>query len=256
MKQDDTQAPAVQDPTTDTPAPADTSTTDQLATTDAPEAAQDNAVAQETTTPDTNATDTAQEKLLAGKYKSVEDLEKSYKELESRYGKETSEKAELTRILNEAFAPATQAQPEAAETVETFSDEPTPINNPDDGTKRDLSVLKFTIGHPDADGAAMQKVLAEDPFISNIQGYDAKLEYAYAKSQLQSQGKAVAQATKQAQADTQAKIVEKQAAQVETAQKVTDVNDASEQLNRATTGTPKEREAARLALIRKHLTNI
>lgn len=254
MSVDDTQAPVVQDPATDTPAPTDTSTTDQLATTDAPNATQDNAVAQETTTPDTTAEDTAQAKLLAGKYKSVEDLEKSYKELESRYGKETSEKAELTRILNEAFAPTPQAPAEVVDTVDTYADES--INNQDDGTKRDLSVLKFTISHPDADGATMQKVLAEDPFISNIQGYDAKLEYAYAKAQLVQQGKTVAQATKQAQTDTQAKIVEKQAAQVETAQKVTDVSDAAENLTKATTGSPKEREAARLALIRKHLTNI
>lgn len=257
MSMDDTQAQGqVADPVQDTQPTDQTSTTDQLATNDTPEATQGQTVDQESTTPETNATDTVQEKLYAGKYKSAEDMEKAYKELESKFGQTTNEKAELTRILNEAFAPT--AQPtvsEPVDTVDAYGEEPTINNQTDDPTKRDLAVLKFTISHPDADGAAMQSVLASDPFISQINGYEAKLEYAYAKAQAQNAGKSVAQATKQAQAATQAKIVEKQSAQVETAQKATDV-DKAELLNQATTAGPKEREAARLALIRKHLTKI
>lgn len=255
MSMDDTQAQGqVADPVQDTQPTSPTSTTDQLATNDTPEATQGNVEAQEATTPATNAEDTVQEKLYAGKYKTPEDLEKSYKELESKFGQTTNEKAELTRILNEAFAPAQPAPAAPVDTADVYADEPT-INNQDDPTKRDVAVLKFTISHPDADGGEMQKVLANDPLINQINGYEAKLEYAYAKAQALNAGKSVAQATKQAQADTQAKIVEKQTAQVEGATKAADV-DKAELMTTATTAGPKDREAARLALIKKHLTRL
>lgn len=255
MEPVDTQAQGqVTDPAMDTPTPTQTSETNQLATNDAPEATQ-GTVAQETTQTEVKAEDTAQEKLLAGKYKTVEDLEKSYKELESRYGKETSEKAELNRILNEAFAPTMPVQDTAqVDTTDAYVDEP--ITQPDDSVKRDMAVLKFTIGHPDADGNAMQQVLAKDPLINQITGYEAKLEYAYAKAKAESQNKTVAQATKQAQQDAQVKMVEKQAAQVETAQKAAPVNEEAELMNKAMTGRPDERAAARLAIIRKRLTKL
>jgi len=246
MSDVDTQAPVTPDPVTDTPQVTDTSETNQLATNDAPEVTQATEAAQEATPAEVKTEDTAQEKLLAGKYKSVEDLENAYKNAESKLHEESSQKAELTRILNESFTPTPEV-----DTVDDYSG-----IEPDDSVKRDIAVMKFIMSHGEADGAAMSEVLANDPLISQIQGHEAKLEYAYAKAQLQNQGKTVAEATKQAQQDTQAKIVEKQAAQVETAQKVTDVNDASEQLGIATSGTPEQREEARMKLIRQHLTKL
>jgi hypothetical protein len=164
-----------------------------------------------------NATDTVDEKLYAGKYKSIEDLEKSYTELQSKYGQTTSEKAELSRILADAFA----AEPTVQQPAPTYDeyDEPAPTNNSNDVVTRDLSVLKFVVSNPDADGAAMMEVLKSDPLVANINGYDAKLKYAYAISQNTSKPKAVAEAVAQAQVQTQAKFVEKQAAQVESASK-------------------------------------
>lgn len=255
MSMDETQAPAVQDPSQDTQAQADTSTTDQLATNDAPAATQGTEAVQETATAEVEATDTAQEKLLAGKYKTVDDLEKSYKELESKYGREASEKAELTRILNDSFqAPEpTQAQDTATE-LEEYG-ETNPLKAEIDGLKRVTAVQNFVFTHQDADAAAMQKVLAEDSIVKQINGHEAKLEYAYLKSKNMAQPKAIAEAQKVAQAQAQAKVVEKQSAQVETASRASQV-DAAELLTQATTAGPKDRQAARLALIKKHLANL
>lgn len=254
MSTDDTQAPAVQDPAMDTQVQADTSETNQLATNDAPEATQGTEAAQETATAGIDATDTAQEKLLAGKYKTVDDLEKSYKELESKYGKEASEKAELTRILNDSFT-APEA-PKAQDTADIYEDlDSNPLNTEIEQLKKVTAVQSFVMTHQDADASAMQKVLASDPMIKQINGHEAKLEYAYLRSLSQSQPKAIAEAKKVAQAETQAKIVEKTGAQVETASRATEVN-AAELMTTATSAGPDDRKAARLALIRKHLTNI
>jgi hypothetical protein len=58
------------------------------------------------------------QELIAGKYKSVEELERGYKELESKFTQTAQEKAEMNRILQEiqfkqAFVP-TQSQPQQA----------------------------------------------------------------------------------------------------------------------------------------------
>lgn len=196
----------------DAPAPADTAPAPNIEAdvqaNETPEAA----VAQEATV---NAEDTvAESKLYAGKYKSVEDLEKSYTELQSKFTSTASEKAELSKILADAFAsepePAIAAQPD----YEDYQEEPA---KPDNAVSRDLSVLKFVMSNPDADGAAMNEVLKNDPFVSQINGYEAKLRYAHAISQNTAKPKVVEEAKRQTQIETQAKFAEKQAAQVESA---------------------------------------
>lgn len=232
--------------------PVNTDTTDTQASeaavqtnTDAPKAPQE---VKETAT---EATDTAEEKLYAGKYKDVETLENSYKELESKYGKEAGEKAELTRILNEAFA-----APETTETAtETFEDSST-VNPEFEQMKRDNAVVKFILGHQDANGEAMKQVLADDPLVKQIQGHDAKLEYAYLRSQSMSQPKVIEEARKSAQAETQAKTAEKQAAQVESAKSAAPVEDKSDYSVATGNFSSSEREAARLNYIRKNLVNL
>lgn len=200
------------------------------------------------------AEDTTEEKLLAGKYKSVEDLEKSYKELESKYGKEASEKAELSRALNEAFATPAQTQVQA-ETETNDYEEPISADPESDKLKRDVAVMKFIVSHSDADAAAMKEVLATDPIVAQIPGYEARLEHAYLKAKAVSQPKAVAEAQKQAQAQTVAKIAEKEIAQVESAKKAEPVEEES-LLEKASLGKPDEAKQARLDLIRKNLINL
>jgi len=172
------------------------------------------AVAQEATV---NATDTVEEKLYAGKYKSIEDLESAYKNAESKLGSVTSQKAELSRILADAFAADPVAQ--VAEPVyNEYEEEPTaPASN--DVYGRKIAVMEFSMSHPDADGEAMMEVIKNDPAAQRIADYDAKLKYAYAMSQISAKPKAVEEAVRQAQAQTQTKIAEKQAAQVESASK-------------------------------------
>lgn len=222
--------------------------------TQAPEATQEQTEVESQGETEVKAEDTAEEKLLAGKYKSVEDLEKSYKELESKYGKEASEKAELTRILNDAFAPE-PAAPAATDTDDDIYAEPAG-NNDTDVLKRDMAVMKFILAHEDADGSTMKEVLASDPLISQISGHEAKLEYAYLRSKNMTQPKAIEEARKSAAQQTHAKIAEKQVAQVESAKKAEPIDDNAELMTQATTGKPKERESARLSLIRKHLTQL
>lgn len=238
-----------QTPGTDTPADADTvdtqtSEADIQTNTDAPEAGQ------ETKEPDSTATDTAEEKLYAGKYKSADDMEKAYKELESKFGRETSEKAELTRILNEAFATPVTTDTDSGDDVETIS------QNGNDQINRDMAVLKFIIGHQEADGDAMKKILAEDPMVKQISGHDAKLEYAFLRSQSMTRDKAIVEAEKKGAEANQMKTAEKTAAQVESAKKSEPIGEES-LLEKATGNySPEEREAARKALIKKHLVNL
>lgn len=195
------------------------------------------------------AEDTTQEKLLAGKYKTVEDLEKSYKELESKYGKEASEKAELTRALTEQLT-----SPAPAVTEDNYYEEPAAA--PDDSVKRDLAVMKFIMAHGNADATAMKDILATDPLVSQIQGYEAKLEYAHLKAQAAGQSKAVAQAAKEAKVQTVQKIAEKEIAQVESARKAEPADESGELHDKLTYGTEDERKAARQALIRRNLINL
>lgn len=195
-------APAVADT-----APASTNEADVQVTSETPEAA----VAQEATV---NAEDTVVEsKLYAGKYKSVDELEKSYKELNAKFTTTASEKAELSRILADAFSePAASV---VADPVEDYQDEP--VSSPNSEINRKVAVMEFAMAHPDANGAAMMEVLKSDPYIQKIDSYEAKLRYAHAISQNTSQPKVVEEAKKQAQDDTRVKIAEKQAAQVESA---------------------------------------
>lgn len=199
------------------------------------------------------AEDTTEEKLLAGKYKSVEDLEKSYKELESKYGKEASEKAELSRALNEAFA--TPAQTQAADTGTDDYEEPTSADPEAEKLKRDVAVMKFIVSHSDADPATMKEILATDPLVAQIPGYEARLEHAYYKAKAVSQPKAVAEAQKEAQAQTVAKIAEKEIAQVESAKKAEPVEEES-LLEKASLGKPDEAKEARIALLKKYHSNL
>lgn len=234
--------------------PVETDTSDaqpseaNVQTNNAPEESQ---AAEEKPAEDVKTEDTAEEKLYAGKYKSPEEMEKAYKELESKFGKETSEKAELTRILNEAFTvEPTQTQPDES------AEEPDPLTEKVERLDRQTAVQNFIFAHPDANPSAMQEVLSKDPMVAQITGHDAKLEYAYFKSQNMSTNKAIAEAKKSASTETTAKIAEKQAAQVESARKAEEEADGS-LLEKATGNYSfEEREKARRELIKKHLTKL
>lgn len=208
--------------------------------TNAPEATQEQAPAQETAAPDTTAEDTAEEKLLAGKYKSVEDLEKSYQELQSKYGKEASERAELTRILNDAFS-----SPEPAQTAQDTNEDVFQDNSQEspeiEQLRRDNAVTRFILTHDDAEASKMQEILSSDPLVQQISGHEARLEYAYQKSQNMSHSQALAEAKKTGAQQAQAKAAEKQVAQVETAKKSAPVNDRAEKLARARYGDKQAR---------------
>lgn len=206
------------------------------------------------------AEDTVKDKLLAGKYKSVEDLEKSYKELESKYGKESSEKAELTRILTDAFT-STDSQTGSQQGDDSTYDQTsydgyeTDLNNETEKLKQDNAVIKFMISHNDVNGDAMQEVLAKDPLISQINGYEAKLEYAYLRSQNMTQSKAIAEAEKKAATKAESKVIEKQSAQVESSSNTEAVDENVELRNKATGNySPTERKEARMSVLKKILT--
>lgn len=236
----------------DAPADADTVDTqensaDVQTNNEAPEATQE---VKETAE---KAEDTADEKLYAGKYKSPEDLEKGYTELQSKFGKETSEKAELSRILNEAFAAPVEQQPGDGSEFE----EDSPQDDRLERIERQSAVQGFILNHPDANPAEMQKILSEDPMLKQIQGHDAKLEYAYLKSQNIASPKAIEEAQKTAASQAQSKLVEKQAAQVETAKKAEEDDAGSDLFSKATGNySAEDRAAARKELIRKHLTRL
>lgn len=249
MDETDTQATgavAPEAPATDT-ATTQTSEASELSQ-GTPEATQSQEETTELKTEDT----VQEEKLYAGKYKTAEDMEKAYKELESKFGRETSEKAELTRILSEAFMPP--AADKSEDTAYQYQDDDSATK--DDGTKRDIAVLKFTIAHPDADGESMKKVLQSDPMLANITGHEARLEYAYLRARDMNRHAEVSQAQKTAQQATVAKIAEKEVARVESAKKAEPADQGNELYKQATSGSPDERKAARQALIRKHLTKL
>lgn len=212
--------------------------------------------AEEKEAPEVKAEDTVEDKLYAGKYKSVEELEKAYTNAESKLGKETSEKAELTRILNEAFA--APEPPTGTDTADdSYEETTTPQVNPEiEQLKVKVAIGEFTQNHPDADTQVVNDILKSDPYVASIQGADAKLEYAYLRSQNIAKPKAIAEAKKAAQEQTQAKAAEKQAAQVESAGKSEPVEEES--LIEKATGnyTREERDAARRQLIKKQLVDL
>ena len=250
--QDDTQSTG-----TDAPAVADTvdtqATEANVQVSDgAPEAPQENKE-----TPEVTATDTAEEKLYAGKYKTVEDMEKAYAELNSKFTNTSQEKAELAKILNEAFLAPEPAQ-QAKELDEYDApEESNPLNQEIDNLKRVQAVQNFVLLHPEAEASTMQKVLSEDPLVNQIASHEAKLEYAYLRSQNMGQSKAIAEAEKKGAQATQAKIAEKQTAQVESAQ-AAEKTDANTELYEKATGnySREDRDAARKAYIRKNLVNL
>lgn len=206
MDTDTNITPPVEPTAVDTSAPAD-----EIVTSTQTEATPEATQPQENTA-EVNAEDTVSERLYAGKYKSVEDLEKSYQELNSKFSSTSQEKAELSRILNEAFSTP------AAEETPAYGEENYDTGNPrEDARDRDIALLKFTMAHQDANGADMAQVLKTDPYVNNIQSYDAKLEYAYLKAQNTARDRALADAQKKGAQEVEAKFVEKQAAQVETA---------------------------------------
>jgi len=194
------------------------------------------------------AEDTA-EKLYAGKYKSVEDLENAYKNAESKLGQTTSEKAELARQLQGTFA-----EQEVAETQQLADSgyEVDPVAQKIERLERNDAVSRFIFSHPDADGVAVKEILTTDPNIAQIGSYDARLEYAYLKSKALSSSKAIAEAKKSGASETQAKIVEKQTAQVEASRKTETTDERTELKNRMAQGG-SDGDAARREYIRKYL---
>lgn len=234
---------------TDAPAQADTadaqtSEADVQTNSDAPEATQ---AVEEKQTAEVKAEETAEQKLYAGKYKTPEEMEKAYKELESKFGKTASERAELNRMLNEGVAPETDTsdyrQDSAAGTT--------------DRLERDIAVMKFMNSHSDAEGKAMLEVLQSDPHIPQITGYEAKLEYAYLRSQNMTKSTAIAEAEKKGANQAMAKTAEKQVAQVEAAKSATPMDEDAEMYDRATGNYDRAtRDQARMAIIRKNLINL
>lgn len=222
----------------------------------APEAAQTQEGSSEV-----KAEDTAQEeKLYAGKYKTVEDLEKSYKELESSYGRSKSEYADLTKILNEAFAsPESTSATEASQNQDTeygYQDDDTAKQTQANPLERKVTVLEFSMTHQDADAEAMKEILMSDPLVNRINGDDAKLEYAYLRAKEKTSGKAIKEAERRAQEQAAVKVAEKEVAKVESASKSEPIDEDGELRTQAMTGSPSERKAARAALIRKHLVEL
>lgn len=249
MSDIDTQAPQAQDPVaTDTSATVDQSEA-STQTEVTPEATQ---TVEEKQTEEVNAEDTVEEKLYAGKYKSVEDMEKAYQELNSKFTSASQEKAELSRILNEAFAtPEQPALPE--QQTDYYQEEPAPLNNEIENIKRVQAVQSFIINHNDANAEAMQKILTQDPLVQQISGHEAKLEYAYLKSQNMSSTKAIAEAEKKAVKETKAKIVEKQTTQVEQTKATEQVDEDADLKARLVSDDFYERDKARQEYIRKYL---
>lgn len=216
MSVDDTPAPQTQDPVaTDTSEQTDTSET-STQNNETPEATP---AVEEKQTAEVKAEDTVEGKLYAGKYKTVEDMEKAYTELQSKYGQTNSEKAELARILNDAFLSPEPTAPQGApsqDIEEGYQDETT-VNPKIEQLERKSAVQSFILSHPEADPQTMQKVLSEDPLIQQISGHEAKLEYAYLRSQNMTKSQAIEEAEKKGAEATLVKTAEKQAAQVETA---------------------------------------
>lgn len=259
---DETQATG-QDAPVDTTAAATATTQPSEASetnkNEAPEATQEQAEVKETKAPETKAEETAEEKLYAGKYKTVEDLENAYKSASSEASKISQERAELTKILNEAFA-TDAAEPAGAadDSADDFQEESPYVNPETDQLKKDNAVIKFMLSHEGADPEAMKQVLTADPMMNQIQGYEAKLEYAFLRSQNMSQPKAIAEAEKKGAEKAQAKTAEKQVAQVEQAAKTAEQVDENSELYGKATGnySKQERDDARRKFIRKNLVNL
>ena len=209
---DDTQVVADTTPSAEDTAAKATNDSASVQSEGTPEASQTQEAAQETATTDINAEDTVQDKLFAGKYKTPEDLEKAYAELNSKFTSTSQEKAELSKLLTDAFSTDTTQGTQTQD--EDYDDAPKQTQGPSKNDV-DISVMKFLFTHEGADGKAINDVLNNDPLVQSIGSVDAKLEYAYLRSQNMSQSKAIETARKEAAQAAQTKTIEKQAAQVE-----------------------------------------
>lgn len=200
--------------TTEDKVEAQTNEADVQVTSETPEAAQDAGE----TSPELTAEDKVEDNQYLGKFKTPEDMAKAYAQLESKATRDAQEKAELARILNETFT-APEAAPVAAQDNAQYEgyDEPDPVAQKLQVMERKDAVRDFVLLHPDADGNSVNQILQSDPIAQSIPTYEGKLEYAYLKSQATAAPKAVAEAEKRASEQTQVKIAEKQAAQVEAA---------------------------------------
>lgn len=244
MSDNDTQAVVQETPQEDT-VTEQTSEASVQTNTEAPEAAQ------ETKEPVVGATDTAEDRLYAGKYKSVEDLEKSYQELNSKFTNTSQEKAELAKILNQAF--------ETPESPETATDDYAESTDDPRIQKLEIktAIQDLIINDRNADIVKINEILNSDPLVKEISSIEGKLKYAHSQSKNMDTQKAIADAKQEATQATQSKIVEKQTAQVEPAKSATQTDENSELMERATGNySQNDRDAARLALIRKNLVNL
>lgn len=183
--------------------------------------------------------DTASEKLYAGKYKSPEDMEKAYNELQSKYTSTSQEKAELSRILTGAFVPpqTTNATPQM-----NVANEYTEYEQPDQRDvelqqlKTQSAIQSFILTHDNVDVGSLDEVLRTDPLVKDIPSASARLEYAYLRSQNMTKSQAIAEAEQQAVRQTQVKVVEKQAAQVEQVQRSQQPDQKAERAARIRNG--------------------
>lgn len=170
----------------------------------------------ETTTPVTPEVTVASEEdgFLGGKYKSKEDFENAYKNLQTTRQRELQEAAELRSVLQAAFATDDDTTDPATAGYAGYDDD-----KADSVVANRLVNMEFAMAHPDADGKAILDVMKNDPVAKQIQSYEARLRYAYLASKEKAAPQQVAEAQRQAAADAKAKVVEKQAAQVEPATK-------------------------------------
>lgn len=227
MPENDTQAVGTDDPVQDTSVAPASEASEALI--EAPEATQEQVATEEVATPETNAEDTAEAKLYAGKYKTVEEMEDAYRNLNTKATRDAMEKAELTRILDQAFA--TPEAP-AAQDTEAYSYEQPSVDPRIDSLERSNAVLLFMNTHDNADAKEMKQVLDTDPLAKSITDPTAKLEYAYLKTQSMSSTKALAEAERAGAERVQQKTAEKQVAQVESAKSATPVNQKADRIER------------------------
>jgi hypothetical protein len=110
---------------------------------------------------ETKQEETQEEKLLAGKYKSTEDLEKAYKEAEKKMHESNTKKAEMEARIQELETLAQQAQ-KAEETNEETED----ISSYEYLTKADL--LKELKKQEEKHQTSLKQVM--DEFKTYVQG--------------------------------------------------------------------------------------
>lgn len=207
------------------------------------------------------AEDKAEDGLILGKFKTQEDLTKAYQSLESKWSKDAQEKAELVKVLSDSVVsePTTDTQTAAVEGGDAFAEtaEPDPVAKEIAGLKLKDAIRDFADAHNDADLTAVNEILKADPVVSGITSYEAKLEYAYLKSKNMATNKVVEDAKKQGSQEAQAKILEKQTAQVESNQKAEATDEDAELYNRATGNySHEDRQAARREYLKKHFVDL